>query len=273
MKNNIEQINSHFKYVTMCINALLHTIKNDDYENIIDICLEVAKNVLEFKQFHKNFIKKVEEQKNKYDLDFNLFNIFDSIYNTSVDDYQFQIYLEKICREFKAEFGDANMKADIENDFQTMGASCIQIYVQKFLSKVTNVRIKVNSHAEYLARTNKVDDDCIKKIITEQKNLVINYKKYISFTHQYIYLSQHKNEKNKLILNNVIKKQNTSKINCQKNINHITDMVYLLIKAKPYFIFDIFFVVGKQFSDNWMSFIMKFYNEGMTIMELYNSSL
>lgn len=271
MKNNFDQMNKQFKYVTMCINALLHTIKNDDYENIIDICLEVAKNILEFKKSHGIFINTINEQKIKNNFDFDILNIFDILNETTSDDYQFQIYLERIFKEFKSEFESNDIKSNFEKDFQSMGVNCVQIYVQKFLSKVTNVRIKVNSHAEYLTRTNILDNDCIKKIIREQNNLVINYKKYISFVNQYIYLNQNKTEKNLLIMKNIIKKKNISESNCKKNISHITDVIYLLIKSKPYFIFDICFEIGKQISNNWMGFIMKFYNEGMAIMELYNS--
>lgn len=207
MKKNIDQMNKQFKYVTMCINALLHTIKNNDYENIIDICLEVAKNILEFKKNHNIFINMINEQKIKNNLDIDILNIFDILNNITSDDYQFQIYLEKIIREFQIEFQNNDLKSNFEKDFQSMGIHCIQIYIKKFLSKVTNVRIKVNPHAEYLVRTNKLDDDCIKKIIKEQNNLVINYNKYLSFINQYIYLKQNESEKNILIMKNIIKKK------------------------------------------------------------------
>lgn len=272
MKKNIEQINKQFKYVTMCINAFLHIIKNNDYGNLIDICFEVTKNVLEFKKIHNEFMKEINEEKKNLDSNIEIFNIFDILNDTTTDDYQFQMYLEKLVREFKMEFEKDDIKSDLERDFQTMGMNCIQIYIQKFLSKVTNVRIKINSHAEYLERTNKIDDDCIKKIIREQNNLILNYKKYISYLNQYIYLSKIKNntEEHKLILENIMKKKKISKINCKKNINYITNIIYLLIKSKPYFIFDILFEIGKQMSNNWMGFIMKFYNEGLAIMKLYN---
>ena len=272
MKKNIEQLNKQFKYVTMCINAFLHIVKNNDYGNIIDICFEVTKNILEFKKSHSEYINKIEEEKKNLNLDVKIFNIFDIVSDTTTDDYQFQIYIEKIIREFKMEFENDDMKSNLERDFQTMGMNCIQIYIQKFLSKVTNVRIKINSHAEYLERTNKMDDDCIKKIIMEQNKLVINYSKYISYLDQYIYLNKNKNniEKCELILKNIIRKKNISELNCKKNINHITNTIYLLIKSKPYFIFDILFEISKQMSNNWMGFLMKFYNEGLAIMKLYN---
>ena len=271
MKNTIEQINLHFKYVTICINALLNTIQNNDFNNIIDVCLEVIKSILEFKQYHNEFITLYNKIKNDNKLDLDILNIYNTILNLSIDDYQFETYMDKIMREFEIEFNN-NFKDEMERDFKTLGPSCIQNYSTKFLYKLTNIKIKVSSHADYLIRTNNIDNDIIQKIIKEKNKLINNYKKYLFYIQQYIYLSTHNIKKDPIVIKIIIKKQNNSKTNCIKNINNISNLIYSLIKSKPYLFFDICFMINNQISNNWMNFFMKYYNQGLTIMDLYNKN-